>query len=57
MRFAIQLLFVLLPCLAQGQGTWADYQRAQSLRDKLQGLAVDIPGPANWILIRLTKRW
>ena len=40
---------VLLPCLAQAQGTQADYQRAQGLTKKFQGLVVNAPGPANWI--------
>jgi dipeptidyl aminopeptidase/acylaminoacyl peptidase len=33
----------------QAQGTVADYERARGLREKFQGLAVNVPGPANWI--------
>src|SRR5260221_12511865 len=49
MRFAALLLLALPTCLVWGQGTSADYQRAQGLREKFQGLALNIPGPANWI--------
>src|SRR6266851_5616582 len=49
MKFAIRSLLALAPCLAMAQVTAADYQRAQGLRDKLQGLAVNIPGPVSWI--------
>ncbi len=45
----ILALGALLPCLAQAQGTLADYQRAQDLRNKFQGLVVGVPGTANWI--------
>jgi dipeptidyl aminopeptidase/acylaminoacyl peptidase len=48
-KLAIRLLVVLAPCLVQAQGTLADYQRAQGLREKLQGLAINIPGPVTWI--------
>jgi dipeptidyl aminopeptidase/acylaminoacyl peptidase len=40
---------LLLPAVVQAQGTQADYQRAQDLRNKFQGLAVNVPGPVNWI--------
>src|SRR2546425_12953594 len=49
MKLAIRFILALAPCLLQAQGTLADYQRAQSLRDKFQNLAVNIPGPVNWI--------
>ena len=49
MNVAIRLSLALAPCLLMAQGISADYQRAQGLRDKLQGLAINIPGPANWI--------
>lgn len=39
----------LLPVLVQAQGTLADYERAQTLRKQFEGLAVDLPGRANWI--------
>jgi dienelactone hydrolase len=40
---------VLFPTLTCAQGTLADYQRGESLREKSQGLVVNTPGPANWI--------
>jgi len=49
MNVAIRLSLALAPCLLMAQGTSADYQRAQGLRDKLQNLAINVPGPASWI--------
>jgi dipeptidyl aminopeptidase/acylaminoacyl peptidase len=40
---------LLLPLIAGAQGTQADYERARGLRDKLQGLALNIPERADWI--------
>src|SRR5512143_875643 len=37
------------PGTAIAQGTLADYERAESLRNKVQGLAVDIPERPVWI--------
>jgi dipeptidyl aminopeptidase/acylaminoacyl peptidase len=34
---------------AAAQGTVADYQRAMGLRDKYQGLAINVPEPATWV--------
>ena len=34
---------------ARAQGTVADYQRAMGLREKVQGLAVNVPEPATWV--------
>src|ERR1700678_1368058 len=42
-------IILLAPTILRAQGTSADYQRAQSLREKFQGLAVDVPGNATWI--------
>jgi hypothetical protein len=42
------LLFSML-FSAHAQLTDADYQRANGLREKLQGLAVNMPGPVTWI--------
>ena len=39
----------IAPVIVRAQGTAADYQRAQSLRDKFQGLAVNVPGNPTWI--------
>jgi dienelactone hydrolase len=49
MRLAIGVLAAIFPCLLCGQGLVDDYQRARGLREKYQNLAVNIPGPANWI--------
>ncbi|HXE31577.1 MAG TPA: DPP IV N-terminal domain-containing protein [Terriglobales bacterium] len=40
-----------LACSASAfaQGTAADYARANQLRQKVRGLALNVPGPANWI--------
>jgi dipeptidyl aminopeptidase/acylaminoacyl peptidase len=46
---ALAAWFGLAAPAAQAQGTLADYQRAQGLRDKFQGLAANIPGQATWI--------
>ena len=40
---------LLLPAIISAQVTQADYERAAKLRDKLQGLAVNVPERANWI--------
>jgi dipeptidyl aminopeptidase/acylaminoacyl peptidase len=45
----LALILLALPALAAGQGTPADYQRAMSLRDKYQPLALDIVGQVSWI--------
>src|ERR1019366_6090068 len=46
---ALTIIFLLTPCLTRAQGTADDYKRAQSLRDKFQGLAVNVPGNPTWI--------
>jgi dipeptidyl aminopeptidase/acylaminoacyl peptidase len=43
------LCLLLLPALIYAQGTQADYERANKLRDKYQGLAVNIVERTNWI--------
>ena len=43
------LLFSAVLFSANAQLTDADYQRANGLREKLQGLAVNMPGPVTWI--------
>jgi len=40
---------LLLPAIIFAQGTLADYERANSLRNKFQGLAVNLPERAVWI--------
>ena len=39
----------LLPSVASGQVTRADYERAQGLREKYDGLAVNVPGEPTWV--------
>ena len=43
------VLATALSTIAHAQATVADYQRAFGLRDKYQGLAVDVPDGAVWI--------
>ncbi len=50
MAFIVLLcLLVLVPALALAQGTLADYERANGLRTKIQGLAVNIMERPTWI--------
>ncbi len=42
-------LFVSFPALASAQAIPADYQRAMSLRDKYQPLALGIVDQVTWI--------
>jgi dipeptidyl aminopeptidase/acylaminoacyl peptidase len=44
--FAAVCLFAIA---ASAQGTLSDYQRADGLQAKYQGLAINLPGPATWI--------
>ncbi|MBC8350676.1 MAG: DPP IV N-terminal domain-containing protein [Planctomycetes bacterium] len=41
-------LFVLLPCVASGQGTKADYERADGLRDRSSGKVFKSKVKPNW---------
>lgn len=43
------LLALALAVAALAQGTAADYARANALRARFQGLALNVPGPTNWI--------
>jgi hypothetical protein len=47
--FALVSSLLILPALILAQGTLADYQRADSLRNRIQGLAVNLPGRVTWI--------
>jgi hypothetical protein len=47
MKFLLMLSAVRFS--ANAQPTDADYQRANGLREKLQGLAVNLPGTPTWI--------
>src|SRR5947208_2204279 len=49
MKLTATVLFLVFPAIVSAQGTKADYERAQGLRDRLQGLAVDVPGAVTWI--------
>ena len=42
-------VLLLWPGFLSGQGTRADYERSQGLRDKLQGIVVDQPEAPSWI--------
>ena len=48
-RAMLTLGLLLLPLLVYGQGTLADYERAQGLRKQFEGLALNLPGRVNWI--------
>jgi hypothetical protein len=43
------MLGLILPAMAYAQGTLADYERAQNLRKRFGGAAIDLPGRAVWI--------
>jgi dipeptidyl aminopeptidase/acylaminoacyl peptidase len=45
----LAIFISLAPAIAGAQGTAADYQRAQGLREKFQGLAINVPGNPTWI--------
>ncbi len=42
-------MLILFPVAIKAQGTLADYERAQSLRNKFQALAINLPERTNWI--------
>jgi dipeptidyl aminopeptidase/acylaminoacyl peptidase len=48
-RFALLSLIVLLPTVARAQGTIADYDRAFAMRNKYQGLGINITERIYWI--------
>jgi len=43
------LLLVSFAAVASGQGTLADYERANGLQAKFQASAINLPGAMNWI--------
>jgi dipeptidyl aminopeptidase/acylaminoacyl peptidase len=53
---AFWLIVVLAPAPASAQGAVADYERAMTLRDTYQGLAVNVPEPPTWIA-RTNRFW
>ena len=48
-RFALLSLIVLIPAVARAQGTMADYDRAFAMRNKYQGLGINITERSYWI--------
>ncbi len=47
--FFIAATVLFLPPAARAQGTSADYERANGLKDKYEGASIDIAGQATWI--------
>jgi dipeptidyl aminopeptidase/acylaminoacyl peptidase len=47
---------LVMPAAAEAQGTVADYERALALRNKFQGLAINLAERANWIE-QTTRFW
>jgi len=48
-RAVLLLILVCLPVFLSAQGKLADYERASALRDKVEGLALNITGRVTWI--------
>jgi len=48
-KVSLLLIVLFLPALIYAQGTVADYERANKLRDKFQGLAVGVVERPTWI--------
>ncbi len=53
---AFSLIVVLAPAAASAQGAVADYERAMTLRDTYQGLAINVPEQPTWIA-RTNRFW
>ena len=49
MKFAVASLFLSVCTLARAQGTKADYDRANHIRETLSNKTVDVPGPVTWL--------
>jgi dipeptidyl aminopeptidase/acylaminoacyl peptidase len=49
-------IVVLVPAAARPQGTRGDYERAAGLRDRYEGLPVNVPDPARWVE-KTTRFW
>ncbi len=52
LQVALLWSLVLLPTVAYAQMTQADYERAASLRNRFQGLTVNIVDRPTWIGLR-----
>jgi Dipeptidyl peptidase IV (DPP IV) N-terminal region/Prolyl oligopeptidase family len=48
-HWQVGTFWLLLTTLSYAQGTLADYERASGLREKYQGLAINLPERATWI--------
>lgn len=48
-RICVFGILILSPAVAAAQGRLADYERAFGLREKLEGLAANLPERAHWI--------
>src|SRR5438105_3488187 len=48
-KMALLWSLLFLPTIIYAQVTQADYERANGLRNKLQGLAINVPENPNWI--------
>lgn len=48
-RFLVPFLVLLAPAKLLPQGTLADYQRANQMRTRFQGLALNLTGPVQWV--------
>src|SRR5215831_14361524 len=49
MKCFVSVVFCFLPALLNAQGTKADYERANALRNKLANSTIDVPGSVTWI--------
>jgi hypothetical protein len=49
LKTALLLSLLLPPAFLHALGTLGDYERAASLRHRVQGLTLNFPEPVNWI--------
>ena len=49
MKSFASVVFCLLPAVLSAQGTKADYERANALRNKLANSTIDVAGPVTWV--------
>src|SRR5215831_6453777 len=49
LRASLLLMLFLIPTVSRAQGTMADYDRAFAMRNKYQGLGINIAERASWI--------
>jgi dipeptidyl aminopeptidase/acylaminoacyl peptidase len=49
MKSFVSVVLLFLPALVSAQGTKADYERANALRNKLANSTIDVPGSVTWI--------